>query len=1366
MLFIILPSTFALDDYTIHDNDNSYSLSISNSLDCDDFSNNQDSSVVCILGSVNEDNIAGNNDSSALSISDSADDVLCDDYYFDASLDNDSGSGNESNPYKYLTTDRFKDYSTIHLKNGEYELDDGMAVYSLSIIGENPQNTIIKFKNSDSIFMVNGGLSLRNVTLFGMPIVNYGTVSANNTIFKNSVAYSTTSEGTNLVNSASNSFGGAIYSPYYAYSTAYVSLDNCTFINNTGEYGGAIYMDGGYLDIVNTIFYDNYAYNYGGAIACEYNCQATIDKSRFVNSKSLNDAGGAIYLKESSLTANNIDFTNSQATFGGAITSLSSTLYLNFINAINSTAKYEGGALYQLYGYLTLRNGYFLNNSAKNGGALFIDDTSRTVLYQNKFINNTALQYAGAVYSLLNNNSRIRDNFNEFYGNHALFENDLYETSTIDLIIGSGNYTLYHYNDDFDGVIPSKYSSLDNGYVTSVKDQQSGGNCWAFAGLAVLESCILKASGDNVDLSEENMKNLMSTYSDYGWKMDTNQGGYPSMIMSYLTSWMGPVLEEDDLYDDYSTLSTILNSVVHVQNIKYIKRTSYTDNDGIKEAILRYGAVGCGIYFDSSYYNEETCSYYGSYTTSSNHAVAIVGWDDNYSKYNFKSPPRDDGAFLVKNSWNTDWGNEGYFYVSYYDTSFAAINQDEGIYTFILDDAVKYDKNYQYDVIGKTDYFISGNKNIWYQNIFEATDNEYLAAVSTYFEKTCNWDLSVYVNDTLKLVKSGISDCGYYTIDLGEYIKLSKSDLFKVMFKITVNGASFPVSEKIKSNKELYHEGTSFFSYDGKKWTDLYGYSTSYSTHTYDSQVACIKAFTFIDEIESYITLNISDNDYNPVDVVANVFNEYGQAVTGGNVTFKVDDATYIVPVSNGVARITLNLKEMATTNIEAIYDSVGYLSSKANGSVAINRLSSNIALEIVKNMISATINIDVSRPVNETFMVFVNGDNYTVNSSNGKAQLNLSNLECGNYSVKVILLNDTYVSNVPVKNFTIEAIGSRIIADNFIAYYNGGNSYLVKLVDINGRPVVSRDVIFTINGRSFKKVTDSNGTAFMSITLPIGEYVMDINFNGDNNYINSFATYNITVNSTIQPFESKNYLLNTKYRVLLLDKEGNLLKNADVTCIIDGIGHSLSTDDEGILSININLNPGNHAFSAVNPLNGEVLRDTIKVISRITSNKDLTMYFNNGASYKVRIFDDNGNPASGQYVTFKINGKESKIKSDSNGYASFKITLNPKTYTIIAVYKGFKVTNKVVVKPVLTAKNIVKKKSMLTKFSAKLVDGKGKALKGKIVTFKIKGKTYKVKTNNKGFATLSLKNLNVGKYTVTSTYGKSTIKNTIVVKK
>ena len=134
--------------------------------------------------------------------------------------------------------------------------------------------------------------------------------------------------------------------------------------------------------------------------------------------------------------------------------------------------------------------------------------------------------------------------------------------------------------------------------------------------------------------------------------------------------------------------------------------------------------------------------------------------------------------------------------------------------------------------------------------------------------------------------------------------------------------------------------------------------------------------------------------------------------------------------------------------------------------------------------------------------------------------------------------------------------------------------------------------------------------------------------------------------------------------------------------------------------------------------------------------------------------------------VKIKVNGKIYKIKTNKDGYALFKINLKTGKYIITAEYNSYKVSNKINVKSLLTAKNISHKKSKKIKFSSKLVDTKGKAVKGKKITFKFKGKTYTTKTNKNGIATITIKNLKVGKYSIMSICGKSIIKNTITIKK
>ncbi len=102
--------------------------------------------------------------------------------------------------------------------------------------------------------------------------------------------------------------------------------------------------------------------------------------------------------------------------------------------------------------------------------------------------------------------------------------------------------------------------------------------------------------------------------------------------------------------------------------LTYPRRSGSLDNDNIKAALQTTGALYTTVYWSNTYYNTSSRAYYYSGTSGSNHAVTIVGWDDTYSRNNFNPAAPGDGAFIVKNSWGTSWGNNGYFYLSYYDS--------------------------------------------------------------------------------------------------------------------------------------------------------------------------------------------------------------------------------------------------------------------------------------------------------------------------------------------------------------------------------------------------------------------------------------------------------------------------------------------------------------------------------------------------------------------------------------------------------------------------------------------------------------------------------------------------------------------------
>ena len=139
--------------------------------------------------------------------------------------------------------------------------------------------------------------------------------------------------------------------------------------------------------------------------------------------------------------------------------------------------------------------------------------------------------------------------------------------------------------------------------------------------------------------------------------------------MANVVSWLS-VGESEDEFDEFGKLSRFVDSPnkMRLQDAYFIMPNSADYVSDVKKAILNYGAVS--VNYASSevepYFNVETFAYYNNESVPSDHAVAIVGWDDNYSADNFLITPPGDGAWIVKNNWGSNWGDEGYFHISYY----------------------------------------------------------------------------------------------------------------------------------------------------------------------------------------------------------------------------------------------------------------------------------------------------------------------------------------------------------------------------------------------------------------------------------------------------------------------------------------------------------------------------------------------------------------------------------------------------------------------------------------------------------------------------------------------------------------------------
>ena len=500
-----------------------------------------------------------------------------------------------------------------------------------------------------------------------------------------------------------------------------------------------------------------------------------------------------------------------------------------------------------------------------------------------------------------------------------------------------------------------------------------------------------------------------------------------------------------------------------------------------------------------------------------------------------------------------------------------------------------------------------------------------------------------------------------------------------------------------------------------------------------------------------------------------------------GSVSFSIID--YYSPrnraISNSMASWYISPLGTGKYTVIATYaGDNNYYESNDTFVLEVNQRKSILDVSIANVGINDRITVNVKltssdgQPISDYIDLTVGSNQYHILVNKGSSRLVIARFAEGTYEFNAVYQgNENFTKATASGSFKVvdDLLDLRLNAKNLTYFYGNDKNLVVSAVDENNNPISGINITAKFGGVTYTRTSDDNGEISIPIKLGVGKYAVSIRSIENARYHASNASSTIEILSTLEGIDVTSiYGTSAQYFAIFTDLNGKALGNAIVKLVIGKNSYTVSTLPNGIARVNINFSPGNYKISVTNPATGQKITNKIFIFNKLMGNKNVVKYFGGSQTYKVRAYDNKGNPVgAGKVVTFKINGKTIKVKTNKKGYASCKLKFKPKTYKITATYGGFKVSNKIKIKPVLTAKNISKKKGKKIKFKAKLVNTKGKALKGKKITFKFKGKTYKVKTNKKGVATLKLKKkLKVGKHKIVSKYGKSKITNKIKIKK
>ena len=435
-----------------------------------------------------------------------------------------------------------------------------------------------------------------------------------------------------------------------------------------------------------------------------------------------------------------------------------------------------------------------------------------------------------------------------------------------------------------------------------------------------------------------------------------------------------------------------------------------------------------------------------------------------------------------------------------------------------------------------------------------------------------------------------------------------------------------------------------------------------------------------------FTVLKISD--YN-MDVTVPEFKEGVNSTVGvdlpkdaeGTVTVEIEGKKYTANIINGTAKVNIPGLGVGDYNITTTYSGdAKYVSMTKKGNITvIPNMDVNLYVDDVVMIyhdgtrLVAKLTDYQGRPiVNDIIYFTINGKTYAkTTDDNGAASIGL-NLDSKVYTATVSY-NESEVYSKISKNVTV-TINPTVISEDLVKMYQNDTRFYVKFTDSTGKALTKTTVKFNIHGVFYTKKTDKDGVADLGIMLRPGEYILT----AYNPVTGEEKGFNITVKSLIVQSDLTKYYLNaSKFQATIYDKNGSLAVGKNVTFNINGVFYTKTTDSNGVVSLAINLRPGEYIITTM--YEGLAVGNNIVVLPTLVT-RDLNMTYGDGSNFTAQTLDGQGKPLANQNVTFNINGVFYNKVTNDNGVASLTMRLMSGKYIITSYWNDFQTGNTIII--------------------------------------------------------------------------------------